>query len=177
MNPLFGGFFLGRDWFGLWSGMENMARRALGFAQSHNSCQCFHFPSILFFSSLEECISGFFQHSASFVQQQERVLTVCIWDATECTKPESWNRPYQHLQSWRSSQWAVEASDYRPQHLIFGAVFAEFNHFNHWLHLGWISELSRTNKLFLRRLFSPDSSFCSPKDIGPSWRTGHVIRN
>lgn len=72
---------------------------------------------------------------------------------------------------------AVETSDYRPQHLIFGAMFAEFNLFNHWLYLRWISELSRTNKLFLRRLFSPDSSFCSPKDIGPSWRTGHIIRN
>lgn len=66
MNPSFGGFFLGRYWFGLWSRMENKARRALGFAQSHNSRQCFHFPSVLFSSSVKECTSGFFQHPTKF---------------------------------------------------------------------------------------------------------------
>lgn len=66
MNLLFGVFFLGRDWFGLWSRMENKVRRALGFAHSHNACQCFLFPSFLFSVSLEDRISGFFQHPAKF---------------------------------------------------------------------------------------------------------------
>lgn len=37
MNPLFGGFFLGMDWFGLWLRVQNKARRALGFALPYNS--------------------------------------------------------------------------------------------------------------------------------------------
>lgn len=61
-----GGFFLGKHQFGLWSRMKNKARRALGSAQSHNSWQCFHFPSVLLSPSLEEGISGFFWHPAGF---------------------------------------------------------------------------------------------------------------
>lgn len=168
-----GCFFLENHPFGCGWECETTQEELWGFPKIFPKILYFHFPSILISPSLEECISGFFQHPARFCSAAAAgKSSQCLHLVPQIGKLEQATPAPPAVEVFSCDLWKHLTAD-----LSFGILGPRLLHFSQCLHLRWLSELSRTSRLFLRRLFSSDCSLCLPKGIGPSWRTGHIIRN